>query len=74
MAWSRSDTTVVLGAALLLIVLSIYVNQVGVSLASPLAVLYGVFAVSAAVARRCSSMRSVSMSLSTVRGWRNVDV
>ena len=38
------------------------------------AVLYGPFAVSAAVARRRSSMRSVSMSASTVRGSRNVDV
>jgi drug/metabolite transporter (DMT)-like permease len=103
---SRSDAAVVLGAAVLLIVLPNYVNQVGVALASPLtvrvvlavgpilifllqlvegrlspspyslacALLYGLFAVSAAVARRRCSMRSVSTSFSTVRGCRNVEV
>lgn len=94
------DAAPVLGAALLLIVLPNYVNQVGVALASPLtvravlavtpvlifvlqltegrltpspwslacALLYGLFAVSAALARRRCSMRSVSTSFSTVRG------
>jgi len=38
------------------------------------AVLYGPLAVSAAVARRRSSMRSVSMSASTARGSRKVEV
>ena len=100
---SKTGIEVILGASLLLIVLPVYVNQVGVSLASPLTVrvalavgpvlifllqliegrlspspyslaagvLYGLFAVSAALAR--PSMSRVSMSYSTVRAWRNAD-
>lgn len=90
--FSRSDVSVVLGAALLLIVVPIYVSQVGISLASPLTVravmalgpvlvfvlqlaegrlspspyslatgvLYGIFAVSAALARRRRRVVSVA--------------
>ena len=103
---SKADVAVVLGAALFLIVLPNYVNQVGIALASPLtvravmalgpvlifglqlvegrlspspsslatAVLYGIFAISAAMARRGHSISRVSTSFKTVFGWRNVDV
>ncbi len=37
-------------------------------------VLYGIFAVSAALARRGHSISRVSTSFKTVLGWRNVDV
>lgn len=92
--WPRSDSAVVLGAMLLLIVFPIFVSQVGISLASPLTVravmalgpvlifglqlvegrlspspyslavgmLYGIFAVSAALARRRQSALSVATS------------
>jgi drug/metabolite transporter (DMT)-like permease len=89
---SRADVALVLGATLLLIVFPVYVNQVGISLASPLTVravlalapvlifvlqlaegrmspspyslgtgvLYGVLAVSAALARRRQPLVSVA--------------
>ena len=104
--FAKPDVTVVLGAALLLIVLPNYVNQVGIPLVSPLtvsavmalgpvlifglqlvegrlspspsslaaAVLYGIFAVAAALARGGHSISRVSTSFKTVFGWRNVDV